>query len=365
MAILDERLTLADVEPYAPPVPTISSDYTPPEQYTPGKEATVEGRMTGLLSSGSPYIEQARQSGMMTAQQRGLLNTTMAATAGEKAAIESALPIAQQDAASFQAAGMAGYHGKIAGAQSAQEAGQKAYQTSYEGAIAAGLSIQQAKEKAVADSQNAAYQYELQTAKMTGEQAMERERIVAAQQMETEKLAAEKARQETGITSAEKIEAQKIAATQANIEAELRSRQELATGEQAAKAGLLGTQLAAEKEIEVLKQAATTARADADRAVETAKISSSEKTSATNAFEDLATKYATQVETIQRDPNVPTASKITVINDLTTIYRNNINMIAQLTGVEVTWVGVTPTLTPAPAPAPAPNLIRPGAFQFY
>jgi hypothetical protein len=47
-------------------------------------------------------MSTARASAMETANQRGLLNSTMAATAGEKAAIESALPIAQQDAGFFQ-----------------------------------------------------------------------------------------------------------------------------------------------------------------------------------------------------------------------------------------------------------------------
>ena len=63
---------------------------------------TVENRMTGLLSSESPYMNAARSKAMRTANQRGLLNTTMAAGAGEKAAIESAMPIATQDASYLQ-----------------------------------------------------------------------------------------------------------------------------------------------------------------------------------------------------------------------------------------------------------------------
>ena len=69
--------------------------------YTPaqtGKESTVAGTLEGLLSRGSPYIEAAKAGAQRQANSRGLLNSSMAATAGEKAGIESALPIAQQDA---------------------------------------------------------------------------------------------------------------------------------------------------------------------------------------------------------------------------------------------------------------------------
>ena len=63
---------------------------------------TVEGRLSGLLANESSYMLSARTKAQQQANQRGLLNSTMAATAGEKAAIETALPIAQQDASYYQ-----------------------------------------------------------------------------------------------------------------------------------------------------------------------------------------------------------------------------------------------------------------------
>jgi len=125
--------TLKDVEPYEytpyelkPPeiTPTPAPEYKAPTAYTPSPEATVEGRLPGILSSGSPYIQGAQQRAKEYAASRGLLNTSMAATAGERAAIESALPIAQQDAGAFQEAGMLGYQGEITGATAAQKHGQ-------------------------------------------------------------------------------------------------------------------------------------------------------------------------------------------------------------------------------------------------
>jgi hypothetical protein len=75
--------------------------------------ASVEGRMEGLLGSDSPYMKAAKAGAMETANRRGLLNSTMAATAGEKAAIESALPIAQADAGFLQQSALQSQQGNI------------------------------------------------------------------------------------------------------------------------------------------------------------------------------------------------------------------------------------------------------------
>jgi len=58
----------------------------------------VEKRLQGLLDTDNPYIQQARQQAMEQANARGLLNSSIAAGNAQRAAIESAMPIAQQDA---------------------------------------------------------------------------------------------------------------------------------------------------------------------------------------------------------------------------------------------------------------------------
>ncbi len=67
-------------------------------------EDTVESRITALTGADSKYMDVARQGSMAQANRRGLVNSTMAAGAGEKAAIEAALPIAKQDAATLSQA---------------------------------------------------------------------------------------------------------------------------------------------------------------------------------------------------------------------------------------------------------------------
>ena len=63
--------------------------------------ATVQGQMSGLLADNGKYMQAARSRAAETANSRGLLNSSMAVGAGERAAIESAMPIAQQDAGTY------------------------------------------------------------------------------------------------------------------------------------------------------------------------------------------------------------------------------------------------------------------------
>jgi len=80
-------------------------------------DSTVKGQMEGLLSEGSQYMDLARQGAKEYANARGLLNSSIAAGAGERAAIESALPIAQQDAGTYNQQSLANqqYENQFAG----------------------------------------------------------------------------------------------------------------------------------------------------------------------------------------------------------------------------------------------------------
>jgi hypothetical protein len=69
--------------------------------YSPSKDALVANQLNALLAQDSPYLQSARTRALQYAGGRGLLNSSIAAGAGETAAIDSALPIASQDASSF------------------------------------------------------------------------------------------------------------------------------------------------------------------------------------------------------------------------------------------------------------------------
>lgn len=69
----------------------------------------VSDELARITARGSPLIEQARNNAVKAASARGLQNSTMAAAAGEEAAIAQALPIAQQDAGYVQELDRLGY----------------------------------------------------------------------------------------------------------------------------------------------------------------------------------------------------------------------------------------------------------------
>lgn len=97
----------------APAPNPVAATYQPaqlgnPTQWNVTPEQTVEGRIDKILNTESPIIQMARTRSKQAANERGLLNTSMAVQAGEAAAYDAAMPIATADAAT--AAKAAGYN---------------------------------------------------------------------------------------------------------------------------------------------------------------------------------------------------------------------------------------------------------------
>lgn len=59
----------------------------------PGATQTTMGALDTLLDGGNSYVANARRRGAETAARRGLMNSTIASGASERAAIESSMPI--------------------------------------------------------------------------------------------------------------------------------------------------------------------------------------------------------------------------------------------------------------------------------
>lgn len=81
--------TTATATPSATPIATPSS--------VTG-DFSVKNQLTGLLSQDSDYMKRADTKGAQYSNQRGLLNSSIGATAAHTAAIDAALPIATADA---------------------------------------------------------------------------------------------------------------------------------------------------------------------------------------------------------------------------------------------------------------------------
>jgi hypothetical protein len=82
---------------------------------------TVQGQLGAMFESGSPLLEKAQADAMLTSNNRGLINSSMAAQAGTAALLDRATPIAQADANIYnQAAGQNQQFTNQAAAQNAQ-----------------------------------------------------------------------------------------------------------------------------------------------------------------------------------------------------------------------------------------------------
>jgi len=68
---------------------------------------TARGQMQQLLDENGRYMQSARARSSEQANARGLLNSSMAVGAGERAAIDSAMPIATQDATTYNTRSLA------------------------------------------------------------------------------------------------------------------------------------------------------------------------------------------------------------------------------------------------------------------
>lgn len=86
----------------APPVGNVDTSTVSPALGQVSGNETVQGQMAGLLDSNNPYMRIAEGRALQQANSRGILNSTMAVGAAQKANIEAALPIAQQDAQAYR-----------------------------------------------------------------------------------------------------------------------------------------------------------------------------------------------------------------------------------------------------------------------
>jgi len=83
-----------------PPVAPTAT-YNPAQRTVDPAQETVAGQMQGLIQDNSPLMQMARTGAKQQMNSRGLLNSSLAISAGDAAAYQAALPIAQADASVY------------------------------------------------------------------------------------------------------------------------------------------------------------------------------------------------------------------------------------------------------------------------
>lgn len=128
---------------------TFNWNGTGPYTFNTSPDMTTSHRLTGLLAGDSDYITQARQQAAQQAASRGLQNSTLAAGAGQSAAIAAGLPIAQQEAQAYLAAAQ----GNQQAVTSYQDTAMQANAQVMSAGIGASASLEAARIRAAIDQQ--------------------------------------------------------------------------------------------------------------------------------------------------------------------------------------------------------------------
>lgn len=120
---------------------------------------TVQGQIGGIIAKDSPLMQQAATSAKQQANQRGLINSSMAVGAGHDAVYRAAMPIAQQDASTYGNA--ARYNADAANSMSTFNAGAQNQAAAQSAQL--GLSADQSNQSASLAQAQQAYDAALKT----------------------------------------------------------------------------------------------------------------------------------------------------------------------------------------------------------
>lgn len=289
-------------------------------QWTPGKDATVQGQLAGVLDAGGPLMDRATTRANQQMNARGLLNSSIAVGAGQSALYDAALPIASQDAQTFGRAGE--FNASAANQAGLQREGFK-QQTSLQDADFG----QQTKTQAA----DLASRYNL-----ANMDVQSRATLQAADAANQQKLQVANAALQTGLQASDAAVKQSMQAYDAAL------KQSMQGTDNAAKLGL--------------------ATLDAENRVALAGIEAKYKKEMQSS-QSMVSSYQGMVDSFTKVmmSDLDTAAKQKTIGNLTTLYNNTLKMQSDVSGLELGKLlafeptGGAPGAPPAPAQQPPIN----------
>lgn len=316
------------------PAPGLSTQFQAAPTYNAGSgqvyEVTgnelVSNQLNNLISKNNPYIQRARAGAMNTANSRGLLNSSIAAGSGEAAAIDAALPIAQQDASTYANRGQAREEGIIASQLQKQKdtntAGLYGVQAGYESI----LSKQDAGQKSDLQSQIDEATLARQTQGETHEQTLQREQLESQKELQRIQDEAQLIRQTQAegsqLTLQDKQNAAELERQKLGVEAEIKTQQ---------------------------------MNIDAEKYLNSVGITADAQAALIEHTRVMGQEYLVAYKAILMDPNMDSEeSRATALKRLTDVYETNMDLVAAVAEVKTTGGISAPTEgTPVETPASA------------
>jgi hypothetical protein len=377
-------------------------------QWTPDSNSSTADKVSGLLSDNGAYVQQAKAAGTDLAASRGVLNSSIAAGASQKAAYDAVVPIATADASIAAQKDLSKQSFvQTTATNTQQNTAAKDLQT---GQIAstekiAGMNIdasaQAQAKQIIADASKQAAQITsnqqlatLQAATQTNINSMN---IDAAAKQQLIQVASQELIAARQNTSQEAISANQNATTlaTANLSASTQTaianlQIDAAAKQQAssilAQAQQLAAQLTSQKDLAQLSadtqsKIATLNIADADKQqllslatqeklagmtqstqlqVANMNVSSNQQDKAAAAAVSYANVYSTMVNAINSNPNIPADARAAYLDNAKTLYNNGMSLVEQTYNVQLDWGQGTPAAA-LPAYSPSSNTTAPAA----
>ena len=300
-------------------------------EWKPDENSTVAGQVNKITSAGSPLIDQATTAAKQQMAPRGLLNSSLGVTAGLDAAYRTALPIAQQDAATFANAGQ------------------------FNAGAANTTSQFNASALNTAESQRAGFE---QQSKLQAADFAQQTKTQEADLASRYDLAKMDVESRAALQAADAANQQKLQQANAELQKGLQAsdaavKQSMQVYDGELKKALQGLDNQSRLELATL---------DADNKVTLAGIEAKYRNQL-QSNQSMAASYQSMVDSFTRvmtNPDMDAAAKQAAIGNLTTLYNNTLQMQSDVSGLQLGTlltpgaVGGTPAASPAPAAAPAP-----------
>lgn len=273
---------------------------------TPDANSTVAGQVAKITAQDSPLNQVAQTNAKQTAAARGLLNSSIAATAGQKALYDSALPIAQQDAATFADAAKFNASAKNTALTQQRDSGITGFQ----------------QEKGFEQ------QSKLQAADIANQQEMQSKDLASRYD-----LASLDANTRLQLQQADAENQQKLQAANAVLQTGLQAN-DLAVKQSMQEYQLAVQQSMADKDNTTKLQLATL---DANTQLSLAQIEQQYKTQLQTS-QSMAASYQSLVQSITQimlDPNLDAAAKATAIENQRVLFNNTLALQSDISGLNL------------------------------
>lgn len=275
-----------------------AASYQTPEKYVPGENELMSGRLDEFLDENSPLMQRAAKKGEREAQAKGLLDSSLASQYSMGAVMDQAIPIAQQEAGAFHEAGMAEYQGKTQAALANLDYENQASLQSLQATLESQLSRQGTVQEDYLQQRKSAFQG-LVSSGLSAQEARQRIQEIEKQGMVNSDLSAQDAQQQL------KLDEQQQAAETYRTELQIEAEEGMAWNELTA----------AEKEV------------------------------AMNKMNDLGLMYQEAVGNIQMQPELDEDAKTVLLEQQKEIYQANMQVVADMYGIELSWYNPNETGT--------------------